>query len=100
MALPRITQKEMTEREQRELKTLLDRARIAHGRVLTNSETNSIKKEYIDKLMVEREAEAKKARQLKKKQAYKPDPEASFSWSYVDARQALINVPSFFAPAR
>ncbi|ENO8516197.1 DUF3811 domain-containing protein, partial [Shigella flexneri] len=28
-----------------------------------------------------REAEAKKARQLKKKQAYKPDPEASFSWS-------------------
>ena len=29
MALPRITQKEMTEREQRELKTLLDRARIA-----------------------------------------------------------------------
>ena len=71
MALPRITQKEMTEREQRELKTLLDRARIAHGRVLTNSETNSIKKEYIDKLMVEREAEAKKARQLKKKQAYK-----------------------------
>eukprot|EP01084_Bolivina_argentea_P221641 375345_1 len=41
VALPRITQKEMTEREQRELKTLLDRARIAHGRVLTNSETNS-----------------------------------------------------------
>ncbi len=39
------------------------------------------KKDYIDKLMVEREAEAKKARQLKKKQAYKPDPEASFSWS-------------------
>ena len=70
-----------TEREQRELKTLLDRARIAHGRLLTNAETNSIKKEYIDKLMVQREAEAKKARQLKKKQAYKPDAEASFSWS-------------------
>lgn len=52
MALPRITQKEMTEREQRELKTLLDRARIAHGRVLTNSETNSIKKDYIEKLML------------------------------------------------
>ncbi len=29
MALPRITQKEMTEREQRELKTLLDRAYCA-----------------------------------------------------------------------
>ena len=76
MALPRITQKEMTEREQRELKTLLDRARIAHGRPLTNAETNAVKKEYIDKLMV-----LKKARQLKKKQAYKPDSEASFSWS-------------------
>ncbi len=58
---PRITQKEMTEREQRELKTLLDRARIAHGRPLTNAETNSVKKEYIDKLMVQREADAKKA---------------------------------------
>jgi len=81
MALPRITQKDMTEREQRELKTLLDRARIAHGRLLTNAENNSVKKEYIDKLMVQREADAKKARQAKKKQAYKPDTEASFSWS-------------------
>ncbi|MEL0551883.1 DUF3811 domain-containing protein [Klebsiella sp. B345] len=81
MALPRITQQDMTEREQRELKTLLDRARIAHGRLLTNAETNAVKKEYIDKLMVLREAEAKKARQLKKKQAYKPDSDASFSWS-------------------
>ena len=83
----------MTEREQRELKTLLDRARIAHGRVLTNSETNSIKKEYIDKLMVEREAEAKKARQLKKKQAYKPDPEASFSWSANTSTRGRRNHP-------
>ena len=64
----------MTEREQRELKTLLDRARIAHGRVLTNSETNSIKKEYIDKLMVEREAAAKKDPPIRRKrQAYKPE---------------------------
>ena len=31
--------------------------------------------------MLQRETEAKKARQLKKKQAYKPDAEASFSWS-------------------
>ncbi|NKR09726.1 DUF3811 domain-containing protein, partial [Escherichia coli] len=55
--------------------------RMANGRPRTNSETNSVKKEYIDKLMALREAEAKKARQLKKKQAYKPDTEASFSWS-------------------
>ncbi|MBV8043330.1 DUF3811 domain-containing protein [Pluralibacter sp.] len=81
MATPRLTQKEMTAREQRELKTLLDRARIAHGRPLTNAETNSVKKEYIDKLMAQREAAAKKARQLQKQQAYKPDAEASFSWS-------------------
>ena len=81
MATPRLTQKDMTEAEQRELKTLLDRARIAHGRTLMNAETNQVKKEYIDKLMLQRETEAKKARQLKKKQAYKPDAEASFSWS-------------------
>ena len=44
MATPRLTQKDMTEAEQRELKTLLDRARIAHGRTLTNAETNQVKK--------------------------------------------------------
>ncbi|MBJ3816251.1 DUF3811 domain-containing protein [Shimwellia pseudoproteus] len=81
MALARITQKEMTDAEQRELKTLLDRERIAHGRALTNSESNRVKKDYIDKLMAQREAEAKKARQVKKKQAFKPDPQATFSWS-------------------
>ena len=99
MALPRITQKEMTEREQRELKTLLDRARIAHGRPLTNAETNAVKKEYIDKLMVLREAEAKKARQLKKKQAYKPDSEASFRGRRARQRAAGVNALSFYAPA-
>ena len=57
MATPRLTQKDMTEAEQRELKTLLDRARIAHGRTLTNAETNQVKKEYIDKLMAQRDAE-------------------------------------------
>ena len=81
MATPRLTQKDMTEAEQRELKTLLDRARIAHGRTLTNAETNQVKKEYIDKLMAERDAAAKKARKLKKQQAYKPDTETTFSWS-------------------
>ena len=81
MATPRLTQKDMTEAEQRELKTLLDRARIAHGRTLTNAETNQVKKEYIDKLMAQRDAAAKKARKLKKEQAYKSDAEATFSWS-------------------
>ena len=81
MATPRLTQKDMTEAEQRELKTLLDRARIAHGRTLTNAETNQVKKEYIDKLMAQRDGEAKKARKLKKQQAYKPDTESTSSWS-------------------
>lgn len=83
MAITRMTQQDMTEAEQRELKTLIDRERIAHGRPLSNSETNRVKKDYIDKLMAAREAEEKKARQLKKKQAkaFKPDPESTFSWS-------------------
>ena len=81
MSIARLTQKDMTESEQRELKTLLDRARIAQGRTLTNSETNKVKKDYIDKLMAERALAAKKARQLKKKNALKPDTSASFSWS-------------------
>lgn len=81
MSTARLTQKEMTESEQRELKTLLDRARIAHGRPLTNSEANHVKKEYIDKLMAQRKLAAKQARKLKKQQAYKPDSESTFSWS-------------------
>ncbi len=67
MATPRLTQKDMTEAEQRELKTLLDRARIAHGRTLTNAETNQVKKEYIDKLMAQRDAAAKKSPQAEKR---------------------------------
>lgn len=52
-------------------------------------------KEYIDKLMLQREAEAKKARQLKKKQAYKPDAEASFSGRQIRQRAADANALSF-----
>ena len=81
MATPRMTQKDMTEAEQRELKTLLDRARITQGSTLTKHETIQVKKEYIDKLMAQRDAEAKKARKLKKQQAYEPDTETTFSWS-------------------
>ena len=81
MATPRLTQKDMTEAEQRELKTLLDRARIAHGRTLTNAETNQVKKEYLDKLMDQRETEEKQDRKLKKEKSYKHHKEATFSWS-------------------
>ncbi len=61
MALPRITQKEMTNAASSvNLKHCW--IWLLHCRVLTKLlETESIKKEYIDKLMVEREAEAKPA---------------------------------------
>ncbi|OAT15263.1 hypothetical protein M979_3776 [Buttiauxella noackiae ATCC 51607] len=71
----------MTEAEQRELKTRLDRARIAHGRPLTNSEINHVKKTYIDQLIAERELAAKKARQVKKQKTAKQDTSATYSWS-------------------
>lgn len=81
MSIPRLTQQDMTEAEQRELKTRLDRARIAQGRTLTNSEINHVKKTYIDQLMAQRELAAKKSRQIKKQKALKPDISATYSWS-------------------
>lgn len=70
----------MIECEQCEFKILLDWVWIVYGCVLINFEINSIKKDYIDKLMVECEVEVKKVRQLKKKQVYKLDFEVLFSW--------------------
>jgi len=58
--MKRLTQQDMTESEQRELKTLLDRARKAQGRELTNSENNRIKDDYIDTLMAEKEKSLRK----------------------------------------
>ncbi|RPH25610.1 DUF3811 domain-containing protein [Buttiauxella warmboldiae] len=81
MSTSRLTQQDMTEAEQRELKTRLDRARIAHGRPLTNSEINHVKKTYIDQLIAERELAAKKARQIKKQKTAKLDTSATYSWS-------------------
>ncbi|MCL2900298.1 DUF3811 domain-containing protein [Brenneria tiliae] len=79
--MPRLTQKDMTESEQRQLKTLLDQERKKHGRPLTNSESNHIKDDYIDNLMKEREILAKKARTEKKKNKFKPDVSATYEWS-------------------
>jgi len=79
--MPRLTQKDMTESEQRQLKTLLDQERKKHCRPLTNAENNRIKDDYIDKLMSDREALAKKARAEKKKNKFKPDATATYVWS-------------------
>lgn len=77
----KLTQKEMTDSEQRELKTLLDRTRKVHGHPLTNGESNRIKNEFIARLTAEREAAAKQARVAKKKLALKPDISATYQWS-------------------
>ncbi|MFJ5507591.1 DUF3811 domain-containing protein [Pectobacterium jejuense] len=79
--MQRLTQKDMTESEQRQLKTLLDQARKKQGRTLTNSESNHIKDDYIDQLMKERESVAKQAKAEKKKNKFKPDSSATYEWS-------------------
>lgn len=79
--MKRLTQQDMTESEQRELKTLLDQARKAQGRDLTNSETNRIKDNYIDKLMEEKEKVAAKARAEKRRLKAVPSSTATYDWT-------------------
>ncbi|AUH00740.1 DUF3811 domain-containing protein [Pectobacteriaceae bacterium CE70] len=81
MPEPRLTQKDMTESEQRQLKTLLDQERKKHGRPLTNSENNHIKDDYIDNLMKERETAAKQLTARRKKNKFKPDTSVTYEWS-------------------
>lgn len=82
LTMSRLTQKDMTESEQRQLKTLLDQERKKHGRPLTNSEYNHIKDDYIDTLMAERESIAKQLHTTKKKKVkFKPDISKTYSWS-------------------
>ncbi len=81
MPITKLTQKDMTESEQRQLKTLLDQARKSHGRPLTNSENNRIKDDYIAKLTAEREVIAKKTRAEQKKKKLKPDISSTYEWS-------------------
>jgi len=81
--MKRLTQQDMTESEQRELKTQLDRARKAQGRELTNSENNRIKDDYIDTLMAEKEKVASKARAEKRpaKANATPSTSATYDWT-------------------
>lgn len=79
--MKRLTQQDMTESEQRELKTLLDKARKAQGRELTNSENNRIKDDYIDKLMAEKEKVAAKARAEKRRNKAVPSTSATYDWT-------------------
>ncbi|GBU14088.1 hypothetical protein AwEntero_26890 [Enterobacterales bacterium] len=79
--MKRLTQQDMTESEQRELKTLLDQSRKAQGRDLTNSETNRIKDNFIDKLMEEKEKVAAKARAEKRRAKAVPSTSATYDWT-------------------
>lgn len=79
--MKRLTQQDMTESEQRELKTLLDQGKKAQGRALTNSETNRIKDDYIDKLMAEKEKIASKARAEKRRAKAVPSTSATYDWT-------------------
>ncbi|MDR3434766.1 MAG: DUF3811 domain-containing protein [Rouxiella aceris] len=81
--MKRITQQDMAESEQRELKTQLDRARKTQGRDLTNSEINRIKDDYIDRLMEEREKVASKARAEKRREKANatPSTSATYDWT-------------------
>jgi hypothetical protein len=79
--MKRLTQQDMTESEQRELKTLTDKSRKAQGRELTNSETNRIKDNFIDKLMEEKEKVAAKARAEKRRAKAVPSTSATYDWT-------------------
>ncbi|MGY3100477.1 hypothetical protein ACVWVV_001682 [Ewingella americana] len=62
-------------------KRLLDQSRKAQGRDLTNSETNRIKDNYIDKLMEEKEKVAAKARAEKRRLKAVPSSTATYDWT-------------------
>jgi len=78
--MKRLTLKEMTESEQREVKTTLDRARKAQGRDLTNSEQNKVREEAIDKVMAARAKIEKVAKAKRKADKIVPSSE-TFSWT-------------------
>lgn len=77
--MKKLTLKEMTESEQREVKTELDRARKNLDRQLTNAEQNKIKNEAIERIMAAREKAAKVAR-VKRKANQTQSASTTFSW--------------------
>ncbi|MFC0227048.1 DUF3811 domain-containing protein [Serratia aquatilis] len=78
--MKKLTLKDMTESEQREVKTELDRARISHGRPLTNAEQNKVKDGAIERIMAAREKIAKATRAERKANRVQPTG-TTFSWT-------------------
>ncbi|WP_156292193.1 DUF3811 domain-containing protein [Serratia oryzae] len=78
--MKKLTLKDMTESEQREVKTELDRARKNQGRPLTNAEQNKVKDEAIERIMAAREKIAKATRAERKANRVQPTS-TTFSWT-------------------
>ncbi|OMQ27095.1 DUF3811 domain-containing protein [Serratia oryzae] len=78
--MKKLTLKDMTESEQREVKTELDRARKNQGRPLTNTEQNKVKDEAIERIMAAREKIAKATRAERKANRVQPTS-TTFSWT-------------------
>lgn len=78
--MKKLTLKDMTESEQREVKTELDKACKSHGRPLTNAEQNKVKDEAVARITAAREKIAKAARAERKANRVKPSGE-TFNWS-------------------
>ncbi|EPG2370359.1 DUF3811 domain-containing protein [Serratia marcescens] len=70
--MKKLTLKEMTESEQREVKTELDKARKSHGRPLTNAEQHKVKDEVVARIMAARAKLAKAERAERKANRYRP----------------------------
>ncbi len=77
--MKKLTVKEMTESEQRDVKTWLDKARIRTGRPLTNSEQHTIKNEAIEKIMQARKKIATASHAEKNPKKTVPDS-TTFDW--------------------
>lgn len=93
--MKKLTLKEMTESEQREVKTELDKARKSHGRPLTNAEQHKVKDEVVTRIMAARAKLAKAERAERKANRYRPSGD-TFSWSLpsAPARRAEPSKPS------
>lgn len=78
--MKKLTLKEMTENEQREVKTELDRARKNQDRPLSNAEQNRIKDEAIKRIMASREQRAKAERAKRKAEKVQPTSN-TFNWA-------------------
>lgn len=78
--MKKLTLREMTESEQREVKTELDKARKSHGRPLTNAEQHKVKDEVVARIMAARAKLAKAERAERKANRYRPSGD-TFNWS-------------------